>query len=782
MNQNAAAVQGSDFNTLRRIQLLVEKVADYAIYMLTPEGNVASWNAGARRFKGYTAEEIMGQHFSRFYTAEDQMAGIPAKALATAIREGKFEAEGWRMRKDGSRFWAHVVMDPIIDDSGVLVGFAKITRDITDKKRVRDALRESEEHFRLLVQSVVDYAIYMLSPTGEITSWNTGAQRIKGYTADEVIGTHFSRFYAEEDRARGLPTMGLETARNTGRFEAEGWRVRKDGSRFYASVVIDAIHNDNGELVGFAKITRDVSQRMLLEETRQALEHSHRLESIGKLTGGVAHDFNNILQVIAGNLQLLAGVVQGNDTAERYTEMALNAVERGSKLSSQLLAFARRQPLQPIVINMGRVLRGMDDLLRRALGETIGIETIVAGGLWNAMVDPHQLENVILNLAINARDAMPGGGKLTVELGNSVLDDTYVTGALDVPAGQYVMLAITDTGTGMTKETLARAVEPFFTTKPEGQGTGLGLSMAFGFVKQSKGHFRIYSEFGHGTTIKMYFPRSHEGEETIAAPITTKVTGGTETILVVEDDLTVQQTVVEMLSSLGYTVLKADNAESALAVLKAGVHCDLLFTDVVMPGPLKSPELARQAKTLLPSLEVLYTSGYTQNAIVHGGRLDPGVQLLSKPYRREELALKVHQILKGRERQAQSQAAMSMLAERGGASHAASRRILVVEDHADSQLMTCELLHVLGHSTLGVSTAEDALKALADERFDVLLTDFQLPGMNGLTLARKAKLEHPQLSIVFSSGYGDVASDAPELGAEILKKPFDLETLRKVIK
>ncbi|WP_194726263.1 PAS domain S-box protein [Noviherbaspirillum malthae] len=774
--------QPADFNSLRRIQLLVEKITDYAIYMLSPEGLVTTWNAGAARFKGYSSQEIIGQHFSRFYSAEDQMAGIPAKALATAIREGKFEAEGWRYRKDGSRFWASVVIDPIFDNTGVLVGFAKITRDITDKKRVKDALHASEENFRLLVQSVVDYAIYMLSPTGEITNWNTGAQRIKGYSTDEVVGTHFSRFYTDEDRAKGLPAHGLETARSTGRFEAEGWRVRKDGTRFYASVVIDAIHNDDGVLIGFAKITRDVSERRMLEETRSALERAQRLESIGKLTGGVAHDFNNILQVIGGNLQLLMAAIQGNEAAHRHAQVALNAVERGGKLSSQLLAFARRQPLQPIVINMGRVLRGMEDLLRRALGETIGIETIVSGGLWNAVIDPHQLENVILNLAINARDAMPGGGKLTIELGNSVLDDAYVTTVIDVPAGQYVMLAITDTGTGMTKEVLERAVEPFFTTKPEGQGTGLGLSMAFGFAKQSNGHFRIYSELGHGTTIKIYFPRSHEGEEILSAPIPTKVTGGTETILVVEDDLTVQQTVVEMLSSLGYKVLKADNATTALAVLKAGVHCDLLFTDVVMPGELKSPDLVRQAKALLPSLEVLYTSGYTQNAIIHGGRLDPGVQLLSKPYRREELALKVHQILKGRAREAQSLAAMTILAERGSAPRASARRVLVVEDMIDSQEMTCELLHVLGHSTQAVASAEDALKLLSEGHFDVLLTDYQLPGMDGLALARKARLEQPQLEIIFSSGYGDIKGAALKLGAKILTKPFDLDALRTALK
>jgi PAS domain S-box-containing protein len=771
----------SDFNALRRTQLLVENVADYAIYMLTPDGIVASWNAGARRFKGYSDEEIIGQHFSRFYTAEDQLAGIPAKALVTAIENGKFEAEGWRMRKDGSRFWASVVIDPIYDDVGVLAGFAKITRDISDKKKTLDALRESEERFRLLVQGVTDYAIYMLSPDGTISNWNAGAERIKGFAADEVIGTHFSRFYLEKDREKGLPEAALETARREGRFEAEGLRVRKDGSTFRANVVIAAIRNDAGELVGFAKITQDITQRVQLEETRVALSHAQKLEAVGKLTGGVAHDFNNILQVIGGNLQLLAGIVHGNSLAERYVEMSLNAVQRGSNLSAQLLAFARRQPLQPVVVNTGRVVRGMEELLNRALGETVNIEMVISARLWNTQLDPHQLENVLLNLAVNARDAMPGGGKLTVELGNVMLDDSYVASTFDVPAGQYVMLAVTDTGTGMTREVLDRAVEPFFTTKPEGEGTGLGLSMAFGFVKQSGGHFRIYSELGHGTTVKMYFPRSFQNEDIAPEPIAVTVTGGTETILVVEDDLAVQSTVVEMLKSLGYNVLRADNADNALAVLKAGVHCDLLFTDVVMPGPLKSTDLARQAKNLLPAIEILYTSGYTQNAIIHGGRLDPGVQLLSKPYRREDLALKIHQMLRGREKQARSQAAMATLAERGAAPQAHSRRILVVEDNLDTQMTTCEILRVLGHVVRGEQTAEAALRALAAEHIDILLTDFKLPGMDGITLARKAKLEHPHIGVVFSSGYHDIADEAADLGALILKKPFDLESLRKVI-
>ncbi|HEX8787508.1 MAG TPA: PAS domain S-box protein, partial [Telluria sp.] len=492
----------SDFNAQRRAQLLIERVADYAIYMLNPDGTVASWNAGARRFKGYTEQEIIGEHFSRFYTPADRAAGVPETALRTALESGRFEAEGWRVRKDGTWFWASVVIDPIYDDDGKLFGFAKITRDISDKRLAREALRRTEEQFRMLVESVVDYAIYMLSPEGKVTTWNAGARKIKGYTAEEIVGSHFSRFYTEEDRRNGVPDRVLDEVRKHGRFEAEGWRVRKDGTRFRASVVIDAIHDSEHKLVGFAKITRDVTQRTQLEDAREALQHSQRLEAVGKLTGGVAHDFNNILQVIGGGLQLLSGAVPQTASAQRHLSMALSAVDRGAKLASQLLAFARRQPLQPYVLNPGRVVRNMEELVRRAVGESVEVETVVSASLWNTTLDPNQLENVVLNLGINARDAMPNGGKLTIELSNTMLDDSYVSVAHEVPPGQYVLLAITDTGTGMAPDVLARAVEPFFTTKGEGQGTGLGLSMAFGFVKQSGGHFRIYSEVGHGTTIK----------------------------------------------------------------------------------------------------------------------------------------------------------------------------------------------------------------------------------------------------------------------------------------
>jgi PAS domain S-box-containing protein len=634
---------------LQRFQLLISAIRDYAIYMLDIDGRVASWNAGAERFKGYSEAEIRGQHFSRFYTAEDQASGLPELALKSAAASGKFEAEGWRVRKDGSRFWASVVIDPIRAEDGRLVGFAKVTRDISERKAAADALQRREQEFRLLVQGVTDYAIYMLDAEGQVTNWNAGARRITGYEKEEVLGQHFSLFYTPEDRASGLPDRALKAATTEGRFEHEGWRLRKDGSRFLAHALVEPIGDSDGKFIGYAKITRDITEKQeaaaALRKAEHALVQAQKMEAIGKLTGGVAHDFNNLLQVIAGNLQLLSREVAGNERAERRVEGALAGVRRGAKLASQLLAFGRRQPLEPKVVNLGRFLGATADLYRRTLGDAVEVETVIAGGLWNTFVDVVQVENALLNLAINARDAMNGVGKLTIEVGNAFLDEAYARVNADVVAGQYVLIAVSDTGTGMTPEIMAQAFEPFFSTKPEGQGTGLGLSMVYGFVKQSSGHVKIYSEPGHGTTVKLYLPRSHEAEDLLAPAETRLASGGTETVLVAEDDEEVCATVVEMLSELGYQVLKAHDGESALAIIQSGIKIDLLFTDVVMPGPLRSPDLARKARERLPDIAVLFTSGYTQNAIVHGGRLDPGVDLLTKPYSREDLARKVRQVI-----------------------------------------------------------------------------------------------------------------------------------------
>ena len=395
-----------------------------------------------------------------------------------------------------------------------------------------------------------------------------------------------------------------------------------------------------------ATLEQRVEQRTAeLLRAEEGLLQSQRMESLGNLTGGVAHDFNNLLQVISGNLQLLSRDLAGNEKAEKRLSNAMAGVSRGAKLASQLLSFGRRQPLAPRVVNIGRFIRETDDLIRRTLGEGIEIETIVSGGLWNTLIDPGNIENAILNLAINARDAMDGSGKLTIEAGNASLDDEYAKSTSDVTSGQYVMLAITDTGSGISPDIIDHVFEPFFTTKPDGKGSGLGLSMVYGFVKQSNGHIKIYSELNLGTTIKLYLPRSKEPEDEPVQVVTGPVEGGSESILVVEDDPAVSETTVATLRDLGYRVLNAKDAQSALNVIESGVSIDMLFTDVVMPGTLRSPELARKARERLPNIAVLFTSGYTESAIVHGGRLDAGVELLPKPYSREALAHKIRGVL-----------------------------------------------------------------------------------------------------------------------------------------
>jgi signal transduction histidine kinase/CheY-like chemotaxis protein len=519
------------------------------------------------------------------------------------------------------------------------------------------------------------------------------------------------------------------------------------------------------------------------EAAQIALRQAQKMEALGNLTGGVAHDFNNLLQVVSGNLQLLSKDVAGNARAELKVQNALAGVSRGSKLASQLLAFGRRQPLEPKVVNVRKLIQNMDDMLRRALGEEIELEIVISGGLWNTLIDASQLENAILNLAINGRDAMEGHGRLTIETANAVLDEDYARTHDDVRPGQYVLVAVTDTGSGIPSEILEHVLEPFFSTKSEGKGSGLGLSMVYGFLKQSGGHLKIYSEVGHGTTMKIYMPRTVHAEDTLADMNMAPAEGGTETVLVVEDDDAVRETSVALLSDLGYRVLKARDAQSAFTIIDSGVHVDLLFTDVVMPGPMRSTELARKAKALFPGMAILFTSGYTENSIVHGGRLDAGVELLSKPYTRDALARKVRHVLGNA---AQHKIAADRL-ESQEIKQAQSRlatlpvRILVVEDEPLILMSTVDMLTHLGHSVQEAGSAEEALGILEKETVDMLLTDVGLPGMSGSDLARQVRDRWPDVRIVFASG-GDTGRTESGVGNALqLSKPFRTEDLAAIV-
>jgi PAS domain S-box-containing protein len=630
-----------------RHQLLVESIRDYAIYMLTPGGVIVSWNAGAQHFKGYTSDEIIGRHFSCFYAPEDQAAGLPDKSLQIAAAEGNFEAEGWRVRKDGSRFWAHVVIDAVRDESGELVGFAKITRDMTEKKAAQEALHESEERFRLLVKGVTDYAICMLSATGEVTDWNTGAQRIKGYTEEEIIGTHFSRFYTEEDNARQAPATALKTAIREGNFESQAWRVRKDGSRFWAHVVIDPVYDSQGNMIGFAKITRDITEQRkaaeMLEQANAALLQSRKMEVIGKLTGGIAHDFNNLLAGIMGNLDLMRlRIVQGQLSGfDRHLDAAMSAVERSAALTHRLLAFARRQTLAPKPIDVTWLINSMMDLFRRTVGPNIEIESTVQNGLWWALCDQNQLENALLNLVINARDAMPASGKVVIKANNMSAQETQAILDSHVQPGEYVMLSVTDTGAGMTPEVMEHAFEPFFTTKAFGKGTGLRLSTVHGFMNQSGGYITIDSEAGKGTTVNLYFPKHQAASDAPVANTSATAFPAADnkrpankrlTVVVVDDEPTVRTMLTEMLQQFGHDSLAAADAPDGLRTLESTAHVDLLITDIGLPGGMNGRQLANAARRLRPNLKVLLITGHAEQSVIGKEALPPGMQLLIKPF------------------------------------------------------------------------------------------------------------------------------------------------------
>jgi PAS domain S-box-containing protein len=618
-------------------RLLVQSIVDYAIYMLDPTGIVTSWNSGAERIKGFQTEEIVGQHFSRFYTEEDRAAGMPQKVLDTARDEGKFEGEGWRVRKDGTRFWASVVVDRINGKDGELLGFAKITRDLTDNRKAQLALLEAERRFRILVQGVTDYAIFMLDPEGKVTNWNAGAERIKGYSPEEIVGEHFSRFYTREDFDAGVPQRAIETARQTGRYEAEGWRVRKDGTRFWASVVLDAIKDDDGELVGFAKITRDMTEKreaqLRLEESREQLFRSQKMEALGQLTGGLAHDFNNLLTAILGACELALRNVNDIDKVKRMLDGVRNSAQRGATLTKQLLAFARAQPLEIKQIDLKQFFGEVIMLIRPSLRTDIDLVTETSDQLWPVDADAGALELAILNLAFNARDAMKDGGTLRISAHNEVLD-----GEPDGLKGEHVVLKVSDTGSGMSPQVMERVFEPFFTTKSFGEGTGLGLSQVFGFAKQIGGGVTVESTVDEGTHFCLFLPASRG-----ATASETKINGRTALgrVLVVEDDTLVAELAAGMLSELGFESTVAHSAKEALDRLAGGERPKLVFSDVIMPGGISGLELARKVRDRFPELPILLTTGYSEQ--VSGPH---GFPVLQKPYELEALASALSKLLK----------------------------------------------------------------------------------------------------------------------------------------
>jgi PAS domain S-box-containing protein len=761
--------------------------APQAFVAVAPGGEIHAWNAEAERICGVPARLAIGRHVRDVLPAPT--AATILDLVCLTLERSTVSARELQLAFAPGTIWAQVNAAPVQED-GEPLGVSITIRDITDHHRITSALRASEHRFRTLIETLPQF-IWTARPDGGARYYNPHWQAYTGIDPAARMGRGWLDAVHPDDRA-GVAALWRRALEQKHAYEAD-YRLRSaDGSYRWFKARGTPIRDEVGHVTEWLGTTIDIDDMVRAREALQrnaaeleaivqkeiarraaaedALHRAQKMEAIGTLTGGIAHDFNNILQVIGGNLHLLAEQFSREAAAQRRIGNALEGVRQGSKLAAQLLACGRRLPLSPKVINIGRLVRDMGDMLRRALGESIELETVVAGGLWNTLVDRSNIESALLNLAINARDAMRGEGRLTIEVGNAFLDQDYADQHADVSPGQYVMLAVTDTGCGIAPDLVGKIFEPFFTTKPEGQGSGLGLSMVYGFVKQSSGHIKVYSEIGHGTTFKLYLPRANQSEDLLVSEEAPLVRGGTETVLVVEDDDAVRELAVATLADLGYAVLKARDAEAALAIVESGAPIDLLFTDVVMPGPLKSTELARKARDRLPNLAVLYTSGYTQNAIVHHGRLDEGVELLSKPYSREALARKLRHVLA---KQTRGSIAGSTPA---ASSPPSTRTVLLCEDEDLVRDALGELLQARGFRVLLASGGAEALQLAAAHDFDVLVTDIGLADMPGVELARRVREARPECPVLFASGRREALPAELADGAFILK-PFGIEAL-----
>jgi two-component system cell cycle sensor histidine kinase/response regulator CckA len=781
-----------------QFRLMIESVTDYAIFLLDPNGKITTWNAGAEAMKGYKAEEIIGEHFSCLYTPEAQQQNQPDHALQTAAAEGRIEDEGWRVRKDGSRFWANVVITAIRDATGTVMGFGKVTRDLTLRKqaeeeirisnetlerkvrerteelaKAHEALEAQNEQFRHMIEGVKDYAIFTLDLEGMVVTWNKGAEQIYGYTEDEVVGRHRSRFFTPEDLALDLPMRELREATAMGRFSEEGWRVRKDGTQFWANGTITAIIDDTGKVQRFVKVVRDLTERKQIEEElrknmellrlrdraiqavsqgilitdpnlpdnpiifashgfeklsgypteeilgkncrflqgantdtdtvahvrdclhdghgcsveilnyrkdgtqfwneltifplrnghlshfvgiqqdvtdrrrlEEQLRHAQKMEAVGQLAGGIAHDFNNLLTVINGYSEMILASLPVADPDRELLAEVCKAGERAGTLTRQLLLFSRQQVTDPRVLDLNAVVSDIEKMIRRLIGEDVLMTVNLAPGLGPIKADLGQIEQVITNLCVNARDAMPEGGKLIIETHNVTLDNEYARTHAAVLPGEYTLLEITDTGTGMDDATKSRIFEPYFTTKAQGKGTGLGLAVVFGIIKQCGGHINVYSELSYGTTFKAYLPQIQDH-----SAISKSLNGirlmpkGTETILLVEDENVVRALARHILTACGYSVMEAENGRDAVLLIENYLGpLDLLISDVVMPH-LGGRQLAEKIVDLRPGIKTLFLSGYSNDAVITHGVLQAEFAFLQKPFTPSGLAMKVRDVL-----------------------------------------------------------------------------------------------------------------------------------------
>jgi len=628
LRRESASEQRRHSERERLFSAVVESSNDVIIVQKL-DGTITAWNPAAEQLFGYTAADAIGRHIDLIVPSEklEELHDI-----LTRVGRGESVAhhETLRVTKDGRLLTVSLSISPLRSISGEIIGASKIARDITESKRTQEALTQEIEERQRIFETSQDL-ILVTDATGAFVQVSPSSMTILGLRPEEMIGRSAMEVIHPDD---------LESTRQEMRFARRGRQMRNFETRY--------VHKD-GHAVNLGWmgtwsepvqrhffVGRDLTEKQAAEaQIRQA----QKMDAVGQLTGGVAHDFNNILTVITGTIGILADALAHDPQLSAIAKMIDDAAERGASLTKHLLAFARRQPLQPREVNVNTLVFETITLLRPTLGEQIQINPLLAENASPALVDPNQLTTALLNLSINARDAMPSGGKLVIETGNAYLDEDYAAMNRDVTVGNYVMMAVSDTGTGIPAANLERVFDPFFTTKEVGKGTGLGLSMVFGFVKQSNGHIKIYSEEGHGTTVKIYLPHAAGLSDTsVESSASTSIAVGNETILVVEDDALVRRYVITQIESLGYRTLEASRASEALEIIDGPNHIDLLFTDVIMPGSMNGRQLVDEALVRRPGLKTLFTSGYTENAIVHHGRLDTGVLLLVKPYRKSDLA------------------------------------------------------------------------------------------------------------------------------------------------
>jgi PAS domain S-box-containing protein len=628
--------------------------SDDAIITKSLDGIITGWNHAAEILFGFTSQEAIGENIDIIVPEELRPK---VREILDHIKNGEKvkHHDTVRITKDRRRVNVSLRVSPVKSRSGAIIGAAKVARDNDARIKEQKALLESEQMAQAIIESSLD-AFVQLDENGTILRWSSKAEAMFGWTREEAVGQNLrDLIIPKQIRSANLQRLTeflqeFEKGIPGRRYESPS--LRRDGTEIVTEVSITALRRHNGYIIN--AFLRDITDKLAAEEQ---LQQAQKMESVGQLTGGIAHDFNNMLTVITGTIDILVEAVADDPELASITRLISESADRGAELTARLLAFARKQPLQPREIDINDLMIDISKLLHQTLGEHIEVRVIATNNVWPALVDPSQLSSALVNLAINARDAMQDGGKLTIETSNVIIDGNDINAGNDLESGSYVLIAVSDTGTGIPEAILTKVFEPFFSTKKAGQGTGLGLSMVYGFVKQSGGHVRVYSEEGSGTTFKIYLPRADAEPQQIAEiSHEPDVERGNETILIVEDNASVRAFVIAQLQTLGYNTLAAANAVEALEIIDGGAAFDLLFTDVIMPGKMNGRQLAQEVAKRYTPLKVLYTSGYAENAITHHGRLDPGVLLLSKPYRRSELARMVRLALRKEEAAANARA------------------------------------------------------------------------------------------------------------------------------